>query len=947
MKRKFTRLVILLPLVFSQSPKLAAQQRPAASDVQPADRVAETNVTKLSPFVVSTDKDTGYIAADTLNAGLLNTKLLMTPGGIDIFTRDFIDDIGATNIDEASGWLTSSRPLELAAVEGNSVNPGGLNYHDSGTNVSLRGMGANPSTRNYFTSASTPKEYNVERVESSRGPNAILYGEGGPGGGVNYITKRAKGWNFINLRLRFDDNYSKGMSMDINRKLTKNLNARYNLNLQDTRYYIDRTQLTEQGHSLNVTYAPFDRTNIVFDADYSRNTRPSLIMNYLDRYSRWDHQPVTGKLTSAAATAKGLANYTGTKYLIWTEGIGLLDYAGYATTNGIGITQAAEALYGDALFPSVAAATGAPGVSAVPTLAPTFNANPENQSVADKATDLQLSIDHTFSNGLSLQLAGQYSHFTSKGGNYPFTVIYIDPLLYLPNGTANPNYGQPYSRSYIGREVDYSRDSNSVRFVTAYPLKLFGSTTNISAFVIHQEKDDKMVYTDLHIKDPNSTLPITNGASLINVHRYLNNLPAKLPNFSEMYETVDVPTSDARNHQKIDAYEVAISGSYLRDTLSVIAGHRRDRSELENENGVAASRDAATGQFTSYTTDNRLGFNDTTTYGFVYFPTKYLGLYGNHSEGFIIQTSAYKRLDGSFSKANIVPAGERSGGIRFKLGNESNIKIIGSIGYYRAEQTNSIRTISIGNINNLWNDLGEYDGKDYSSNYISTYSNNPITITALNSITSGSSLVGYGWEGSLTANFGKAFRLTLNAALPKTKQSGVAADYVAYVNENRPKWQVLANNPSNPNNLQDTNHLNQIQSFIDSFQEGRSQNYTYDYRINLFGVYTFNSGILKGLRVGGGAQFYGPCIAGNEPGRPFDYVYAKKYYLANALIGYPIKAGKYKADVQLNVSNLFGYDDPIVNGVFAYNFNGTVQNVPYGTKNIWPRMVRLTLNLSY
>ncbi|MBP7140280.1 MAG: hypothetical protein KBA71_00090 [Opitutaceae bacterium] len=947
MKRRYTALLVLLPLLISQSSRLVAQSRPTGAVEQTAEKASEAAPIKLSPFVVSTDKDTGYIAADTLNAGLLNTNLLMTPGGIDIFTRDFLNDIGATNIDEASGWLTSSRPLELGAVEGNSVDPGGLNYYDSGTNVSLRGLGANPSTRNYFASASTPKEYNVERVESARGPNAILYGEGGPGGGVNYITKRAKGWNFTTLRLRFDDDFSKGVSLDANRRLRHNLDVRYNLNLQDTRYYIDRTKLTEQGQSVTLTYSPFERTNVIFDADYSRNTRPSLIMNYLDRYSRWDHQPVTGKLSTSAATAKGLTNLTGSKYMIWTEGIGLLDYAGYATTNGVGVTQAAEAEFGDALFPSVAAASGAPGVSAVPTLPRNFNANPENQSVVDKATDIQLSIDHTFQNNLSLQLAGQYSYFTSQGGNYPFSIIYIDPLFTLPNGQNNPNYGKPLSRSHIGRRVDYTRESKSIRFVTAYPLKLFGGVTTFSAFAIHQEKNDTTIYTDLHIKDPSSTLPITDGASLIRVNRYLDNLPAKLPDFSALYDTVDVPTVDARNKQKTDAYEVAMSGNYLKDTLSIIAGYRRDRSELDNQNGVASSRDPNTGQFTSYATDSRLGFNDTTTYGFVYFPTKILGVYGNHSEGFIIQSAAYKRLDGSFSKANIVPAGEKAAGLRFQIGNNQGIKIIGSVGYYRAEQTNRVRNISIGNINILWNDLGEYDGKDYSSNYISTYSNNPLTITSLNSITSSSSLVGYGWEGSLTANFGKAFRLTINGALPKTKQSDVAADYVRYVNENRSKWQVLANNPSNPNNVQDTNHINQIQSFIDSFQEGRYQNYTYDYRANVFGVYTFTSGRLKGLRIGGGVQFYGPCIAGNEPGRPFDYVYAKKYHLASALIGYPINIGKYKADIQLNVSNLFDYDDPIVNGVFAYSFQGSVQNVPYGTKNIWPRLVRFTMNLPF
>jgi hypothetical protein len=131
----------------------------------------------LSPFTVSTSKDTGYIAADTLNAGRLSTNLLMTPGNIDVFTRDLINDLGVFNIDEASAWLTNARPIELGAIEGNGMNPGSLSQSDSGTNVSLRGLGANPSTRNYFTSATTPKEYNVERIESSRGPNAILYGD--------------------------------------------------------------------------------------------------------------------------------------------------------------------------------------------------------------------------------------------------------------------------------------------------------------------------------------------------------------------------------------------------------------------------------------------------------------------------------------------------------------------------------------------------------------------------------------------------------------------------------------------------------------------------------------------------------------------------------------------------------------------------------------------------
>ena len=47
----------------------------------------------LSPFVVTTDKDNGYIAADTLNAGRLRTNLLMIQRTrmTDNFTDFFLD----------------------------------------------------------------------------------------------------------------------------------------------------------------------------------------------------------------------------------------------------------------------------------------------------------------------------------------------------------------------------------------------------------------------------------------------------------------------------------------------------------------------------------------------------------------------------------------------------------------------------------------------------------------------------------------------------------------------------------------------------------------------------------------------------------------------------------------------------------------------------------------
>src|SRR4051812_6533484 len=66
----------------------------------PAPAVNKEEPIELSPFVVSTQADTGYAATNTLDGSRLNTALRDTPGAISVFTKDFLDDIGATNMEE-------------------------------------------------------------------------------------------------------------------------------------------------------------------------------------------------------------------------------------------------------------------------------------------------------------------------------------------------------------------------------------------------------------------------------------------------------------------------------------------------------------------------------------------------------------------------------------------------------------------------------------------------------------------------------------------------------------------------------------------------------------------------------------------------------------------------------------------------------------------------------
>lgn len=894
----------------------------AQSVTPPAPGADETIA--LSPFVVSGDRDTGYIAADTLNAGRLRTNLLMTPGTMEVFTRDLLDDLGIFNSDEASAWLTSSHPLETNGINGNSMNPASLAFHDSGSNVSLRGMATQPSTRNYFLSATTPLEYNVQRIEAGRGPNAILYGEGGPGGGVNYLTKQAEHRAFGSLRLRVDTLGSQGLALDLNRPVTDRLDLRYNVGALEQRTFVDRAITRSIGNALSTVYRPWDRTRVNVEVDFTRTERPGFVMSsYTDQSSAWNKVPVTGPLTAAQATAAGLTLRGATGFNTYIEGLGLVDLRGTAFTSGSGIPLISS-------YPAGIAVTPPPDES--------FNVNPTDVNVRASTVDWQAGVEHQFRSGLSIQLAGQYARYRAEGGNYPFTGALVDPNVNLPGGARNPHFGKVYSASYLGRTIDGTgRDSRTGRVVAAYPLRGFGGTTSLSVFGHHQESNSRVVYWDLNNADPRLTTAITDASRRINLYRYWDNLPPTLPDFSTLYTLRAVPTADGITENKNDAGEIAASGNYLRGRLTFVAGLRRDRSELTSRNGDTATRDRVTGAFGAYTVEERVAYNNTRTFGLVWFPWERLGAYADYSEGFTIQSNANPKMDGSFAGANIVPSQAESAGLRFRIASTRGLTIVGSAGYYQAEQNNSALSINVGAVNTLWSN------HRMPERYIETFSASPTVTAANNSIQSTRSFAGKGWEGSLTVNVGNTFRLIANGALPRTRQFDTAADFREYVAKHTPQWEAWASDPANANRASDANSLRTIQNTVNGFQDERVQNGTYQYRYNLTGVYTVPTGRLRGLRLGAGAQFYGPRVIGNHIDLPYDYVYARAYHLVSGSLGYGMKLSHARLDVQLNVDNLLNYDTPMFNGMFVVGN----RLVPYGFRRMTPPELRLTSTLRF
>src|SRR5690606_29009479 len=172
------------------NPDLLAQ----SSDALPPDAI------QLSPFTVSTEKDKGYRATNSVAGTRLSTEIKKVPMSIEVITNDFIRDTGSTSLRES---LRYSSGIILSSQQDGLVNPGaldnganagandprGVNRDPNDTTLKIRGFVVDQVLRDGFRRQTASDSVNIERIEVVRGPSALLYGVGSFGGVVNYLPK--------------------------------------------------------------------------------------------------------------------------------------------------------------------------------------------------------------------------------------------------------------------------------------------------------------------------------------------------------------------------------------------------------------------------------------------------------------------------------------------------------------------------------------------------------------------------------------------------------------------------------------------------------------------------------------------------------------------------------------------------------------------------------------
>ncbi|WP_122437224.1 TonB-dependent siderophore receptor [Pseudomonas viridiflava] len=209
----------------------------------------------------------GYRATRSVSATRTDTSLHETPQSISVVTREAVEDIGATRLQDA---------LDYAGGVGRANNFGGQGL----TTFTVRGFTTGEFYRNGFPInrgyPNMPDANTIERLEVLRGPATTLYGRGDPGGTFNVVSKQPLAERSVTLGSQLNDQGMKRGTLDASGPLDDDGRFAYRLNVVgeggDT--FRDHVETERYGVTPVLSWQVDDATRITFEGDFMRNNAP-------------------------------------------------------------------------------------------------------------------------------------------------------------------------------------------------------------------------------------------------------------------------------------------------------------------------------------------------------------------------------------------------------------------------------------------------------------------------------------------------------------------------------------------------------------------------------------------------------------------------------------------------------------------------------------------------
>lgn len=252
-----------------------------------AQSVAQTEdeIFELSPFEVSAGEEQGYRATTSLLGGRTATGMKDIANSVDVLTKDLIEDLAITDVQDMAAIANNVEPAEVGFANSNGEEREAWNFNY----LTIRGFKVGTATRNFMNLETSVEAYNAQRVDFSKGPNAVLFGLGDPGGSYNYSTKVPFFTDENKVSYKIGSEGGQRATADVNKVLIEDkLAIRVNALSQDWEYFHKPGYTVSDALHASLRWKPTEKTTLTLSHEYNNVDRayPRKVFG-ADQFSRY------------------------------------------------------------------------------------------------------------------------------------------------------------------------------------------------------------------------------------------------------------------------------------------------------------------------------------------------------------------------------------------------------------------------------------------------------------------------------------------------------------------------------------------------------------------------------------------------------------------------------------------------------------------------------------
>ncbi|NDV61556.1 TonB-dependent receptor plug domain-containing protein [Puniceicoccales bacterium CK1056] len=953
------------------TPLLLILSLPASGLLAQETEQKEEEVVELSPFVVSADSEVGYVATETLSGTRIRSNLGEVGASLDVLTSELLEDIGANDATDAldlSGNVTTwDKSGDQDAVQ-NQIwfsNP-----------YNSRGFLSTSVLADFFELGVQPLDfYSFTRLTIAKGPNAVLYGIGSPGGVLSLERKKARfGKDTVELQVQTDSEESFRSTLDVSREVIEDkLAFRTGALYFDKKEFLEPAGLLRKGVFGTLTWRPSRKTSATLFLEKGNEKR-------IFRYGWVSYDWVTPWIEAGRPTYANVGDP-----LDASPGTGL-DRDGKLTVHVQGQPEIEATTWRGMARGEANEIPGHPDINET-----RIKSYTEDNAIYDveglqlmgdglkrdlEWQDFMVNLQHQILPNLNIELAYNRNwtkHRTVQA--FPGGQLRIDPNEVLPNGAPNPNFLSTYIETTRTEVVGAQNTADTYRATVTYELdlrdrKLFGRIPvgRLNLVGMIERRDVRSLFAGFRrVNTTPSLLGNFPGDFPNDLRDWSNKLSTRayirtdltpdgafaIPYYQSNFDLIDDPGVTSgwiRHTSPRDIDEVRetylLAAQYFTwqaregyERLILTAGIRDDKSSSRRttfpfvdgniyagENFRGSPWDVGDkilydGTFNYGTKDPKEVTDEdpTSTYSVVFRLNRNWMVFYNFSDVLISSSALFKDIYGNAPPPTL---GETHDfGIRANLLND---KLNASLTFFETSAVNQRESNIRGQMTNWINDM--WDIVDPS---LIIEEERWVTFRDDQSEGLEFSLVGNplpGWNLRLIVS---RIETTIDSRLPVTDR---------YIAQYLPTWEANRDAP-----LDDSVSFSEYQTVgdaIDRLQayvtdihatEGIAPRVQREWKVILNSVYTVREGPLKRLAIGGGFRWQDEDVLGFaidendilDPNRPFR---GEEIFVMNAMLRYPIFLGSKTLVLQLNVDNLL--DD---RGTFPRRAIDDLSGNPYFT----------------